>query len=191
MLQIKRGGQSRAKLWGGQHRAWHPSSLSTQPPPRPELWLCLSLTFEEGLYRHSNQSIQGISRNQNSSCSLKSIYYGTSQTHNHIINLHGPSYRMYQFIGKFISSIPSFMHSPCPTPIHLGSLGIHSQKNLIYKYFSRGVPVMAQWKWIRLGTVRLQVPSLASLNGLRIRRCCELWCRSQVRLQSGFGVAVE
>ena len=25
--------------------------------------------------------------------------------------------------------------------------------------------------------MRLQVPSLASLSGLRIPRCCELWCR--------------
>ena len=37
---------------------------------------------------------------------------------------------------------------------------------------------MAQQKGIRLGTMRLWVPSLASLSGLRIWRCCELWCRS-------------
>ena len=43
---------------------------------------------------------------------------------------------------------------------------------------------MAQQKQIRLGTMRLWVRSLASLSGLRIRRCCELgsgiawlWCR--------------
>ena len=41
---------------------------------------------------------------------------------------------------------------------------------------------MAQQKWIRLGTMRLQVQSLAFLSGLRIWRCCELWCRSQTRL---------
>ena len=40
------------------------------------------------------------------------------------------------------------------------------------------VPVMAQQKRIQLGTTRLRVRSLASLNGLRIWRCCELWCRS-------------
>ena len=28
------------------------------------------------------------------------------------------------------------------------------------------------------------------LSGLRIRRCCELWCRSQVRLRPGIAVAV-
>ena len=36
---------------------------------------------------------------------------------------------------------------------------------------------MAQRKRIQLGTTRLQVQSLASLSGLRIRRCHELWCR--------------
>ena len=36
---------------------------------------------------------------------------------------------------------------------------------------------MAQRKQIRLGTIRLRVRSLASLSGLRIRRCGELWCR--------------
>ena len=32
--------------------------------------------------------------------------------------------------------------------------------------------------------MRTQVPSLASLSGLRMRRCCELWGRSQTRLGS-------
>ena len=44
---------------------------------------------------------------------------------------------------------------------------------------------MAQWKQIRLGIMRLQVQSLASISGLRIRRCHELWCGSQTRLRSG------
>ena len=34
-----------------------------------------------------------------------------------------------------------------------------------------GVPVVAQQKWIQLGTMRLQVRSLALLSGLRIWRC--------------------
>ena len=33
-------------------------------------------------------------------------------------------------------------------------------------------PIVVQWKQIRLGTMRLQLPSLASLSGLRIWRCC-------------------
>ena len=52
------------------------------------------------------------------------------------------------------------------------------------------VPIMAQWKWIWLGTKRLRVQSLASLSGLRIRCCCELWCRSQTQLGSGIAVAL-
>ena len=54
----------------------------------------------------------------------------------------------------------------------------------------RGVPVVAQQKRIRLGTVRLRVRSLASLSGLRIPCCRELWCRSQTRLRSGVAMAV-
>jgi len=38
---------------------------------------------------------------------------------------------------------------------------------------------MSQQKRIQLGTIRLQVQSLASLSGLRIQRCHEMWCRSQ------------
>ena len=48
---------------------------------------------------------------------------------------------------------------------------------------------MAQ-KRIRLGTVRLWVRSLASLSGLRIWHCRELWRRSQMRLGSCVAVAV-
>ena len=43
-----------------------------------------------------------------------------------------------------------------------------------------GVPVMAQWKQIQLGTMRLQVRSLPSLSGLRIQHCRDLWFSSQV-----------
>ena len=39
-------------------------------------------------------------------------------------------------------------------------------------------------------SMRLWVRSLASLTELRIRRCRELWCRSQMRLGSDVGVAV-
>ena len=35
-----------------------------------------------------------------------------------------------------------------------------------------------------------RVQSLASFSGLRIQRCHELWCRSQMRLGSGVAVAV-
>ena len=49
---------------------------------------------------------------------------------------------------------------------------------------------MVQWKRIQLGTMRLQVLSLASLSGLKIRCCHELWCRSQTWLGSDVAVAV-
>ena len=38
--------------------------------------------------------------------------------------------------------------------------------------------------------MRMLVRSLASLSGLRIRHCHELWCRSQTQLRSGIEVAV-
>ena len=43
-----------------------------------------------------------------------------------------------------------------------------------------GVPVVAQGKWIWLVSIRTQVRSLASLSGLRIQNCWELWCKSVV-----------
>ena len=49
---------------------------------------------------------------------------------------------------------------------------------------------MAQWKGIQVGTIRLQVQSLALLSGLRIWRCHELWHRSQTWLTSCVAVAV-
>ena len=47
-----------------------------------------------------------------------------------------------------------------------------------------GVSVVVQQKRIRLGIMRLRVRSLASLSGLKIWRCHELWCRSQMWLGS-------
>ena len=40
-----------------------------------------------------------------------------------------------------------------------------------------GVPIVVQQKQIQLVTTRFWVQSLASLSGLRIWRCGELWCR--------------
>ena len=54
----------------------------------------------------------------------------------------------------------------------------------------KGVPVVAQWKWIWLVSTRTQVQSLASLSGLRSRRCHELWYRLQTQLGSQVAVAV-
>ena len=63
---------------------------------------------------------------------------------------------------------------------HIVKAENHSHTNKILKALKStfsGVPVMAQWKQIQLGTLRLWVRSMALLSGLRIQRCCELWCR--------------
>ena len=57
-----------------------------------------------------------------------------------------------------------------------------------YTYF--GSSRLEQWKCIWLGTMRLQVQSLASLSGLRIQHCHELWCTLQMWLTSHVAVAV-
>ena len=57
----------------------------------------------------------------------------------------------------------------------------------VKKIKGSGVPVVAQQKLIWLGTMRLWVPFLASLSGLRI----QLWCRLQTWLGSGIAVAVK
>ena len=49
---------------------------------------------------------------------------------------------------------------------------------------------MAQQVANRLRTMRMRVPSLARLSGLRIHCFCELWCRSQMWLGSDVAVAV-
>ena len=41
--------------------------------------------------------------------------------------------------------------------------------------------IVSMMTWVR---------SLASFSGLRIRHCCELWCRSQTRLGSHVAVAL-
>ena len=56
--------------------------------------------------------------------------------------------------------------------------------------FILGVPIMAQQRRIRLGALGLRVWSLASVDGLEIRRCGELWRRWWTRLRSGVAVAL-
>ena len=48
---------------------------------------------------------------------------------------------------------------------------------------SKAVPVVAQRKRIRLGTMRFQVRFLASLSGLRIRYCCGCGVGRQLQLR--------
>ena len=61
---------------------------------------------------------------------------------------------------------------------------------LIKKYLYLGVPIVAQWKWTRVVSMRMGVWSLASFSRLRMRHCHELWCRLQMWLGSGIAVTV-
>ena len=67
-------------------------------------------------------------------------------------------------------------------------VGILWKNFLNWKTFwsPRGGSVETIW----LVSMRTQVWSLASLIGLRIQCCCELWYRSQTQLRSGVAVAV-
>ena len=53
-----------------------------------------------------------------------------------------------------------------------------------------GVPIVAQWKWIQLVSMRTRVQSLALFSRSGIRCCYGLWCRSQTHLRSCVAVAV-
>ena len=55
----------------------------------------------------------------------------------------------------------------------------------IKKKNSFGVPVLVRWKRIRLGTIGFRVRSLASLSGLGIWHCHELWCRPAATALTG------
>ena len=57
---------------------------------------------------------------------------------------------------------------------------IYRTINQAYENSHSRVPVVAQWKWIWLASMRMQVWSLALLSELRIQSCHELWCRSQM-----------
>ena len=59
-----------------------------------------------------------------------------------------------------------------------------------HKKGTQGVPTVAQGKQIRLVCMRMGVQSLASLSGLGIQCCCELWYKSQTQLRSHVAVAV-
>ena len=76
------------------------------------------------------------------------------------------------------------LSTTCYCPLHL-----EYWARFLFK-MALGVPVVVQWKRIQLGIMRLRVPSLASLSGLRIWHCRELWCRSQMQLRTHIAVAV-
>ena len=63
--------------------------------------------------------------------------------------------------------------------------GVLRAEKIRTKSQTLGLPVVVQRKQTRLVSLRTWVQSLALLSGLRIRCCCELCYRSQVRLRSG------
>ena len=72
-----------------------------------------------------------------------------------------------------------------------GQCNISKQKPRTSKKIHKpGIPFFAQWLRNQLGTMRIQVQSMALLSGFRIQHCCELWCRSQTRLRSCIAVAM-
>ena len=77
--------------------------------------------------------------------------------------------------------------SPGSSDLETRALSASSFMRLTWKEFLKnghsGVPVVAQWKQIRLGSMRMQVPSLASLSGLRILRCCGCGVGQWLQLQ--------
>ena len=71
-----------------------------------------------------------------------------------------------------------------------GKILLSPQSQKKSKMDDQGVFSVAQWKQIRLVSVRMGIRSLALLSGLRIRHCRELWCRVQTGLRSAVAVAV-
>ena len=71
----------------------------------------------------------------------------------------------------------------CPVDLWL-CLQLQADRSLWRKDACVGVPIEAQQKQIGLVSMRTQVQSLASLSGLRIQCCHELWYRSQTWLGS-------
>ena len=60
----------------------------------------------------------------------------------------------------------------------------------IFQLLPMGVPIVVQQKQIWLLSMSVQVWSLATLSGLAIRCCHELWCRLQTQLGSWVAVAM-
>ena len=54
----------------------------------------------------------------------------------------------------------------------------------------RGLPIVPQWKQTQLVSMRMGVPSLISLTGLRIQHWHKLQCRLQMQLGSSVAAVV-
>ena len=86
------------------------------------------------------------------------------------------------YIKNILNKLPSILSPSAPT---------NPKTKKVESVFSRfwlGI-VMAQCKRIWIASTRTQVRSLASLSGLRIQHCSELWYRLQMWLRSHVAVA--
>ena len=72
-----------------------------------------------------------------------------------------------------------------PWTLHPSITGTVPQ--VVFKRAQSRVPVMIQWL---MTSIHEEVQSLALLSGLRIRHCCELWCRSKMWLRSCIAMAL-
>ena len=105
------------------------------------------------------------------------------------------SVSLYDWIIFYCMNIPLFFFSSIHQPMGIWFVSTLVVSTLLVSHLAvknsaAGVPLVEEWKWVWWGTMGLQVQFLASLSGLRIRHCHELWCRSQMWLGSGIAVAV-
>ena len=68
--------------------------------------------------------------------------------------------------------------------MHFQPHGWNLKALFLVKSVRQGVPIVVQQVKNPTLSVRTRVRSLASLSGLRIWRCCQLWRRSQMQLGS-------
>ena len=80
------------------------------------------------------------------------------------------------------------------TQIRITSYSLHCEalfRAIYIKTWKLRVPKVAQQKKIWLASMRMRVPSLAWLSGLRIQLCCELWyVTDKARIPSCCGCGV-
>ena len=92
--------------------------------------------------------------------------------------------------SQHIYLIPNYSHSDTPAHVTVNWLSIFMDRNTNHNIPKMGVLAVGQQKRIRPVTVRLRVWCLASLSGLRIWCCHELWYRLHMWLGSDVAVVV-
>ena len=120
---------------------------------------------------------------------IKKTYTHWSRVNIICILFYGHTHSIWKFLGQglnlSLSQDAQHIYFNCKDSRRFRSYSFHHK----IKKCIVGVPIVAQQKWIWLGTLRLWVRSLTLLSGLRIQHCCELWCRSQMQLRSCVAVA--